>query len=109
MVPPPADGVEVMVGGVSVVEYVGLKEPGSIVSQRGASVTEKEMSVAVADVYDPSESMVAPMVQVPDVTKATRPDRLLMVQAPVVELVKCLVPEPALGVEVIVGGVSVVE
>jgi hypothetical protein len=46
------------------------------------------------------------MVQVPTVTKATKPVVELIVQTPVVELINVLAPVPAEAVAVIVGGVA---
>ena len=86
MVPAPALGVEVMVGGVAVMLYDEVYEPPSMARVREASVTENETVLAVAAAYVPSVAMVAPMVQVPGATKATRPLEAFTVQTDGVEL-----------------------
>ena len=105
-VPLPALGVEVRVGGVAVMLYVDVYDPPSITMVRGASVTVKLTSVAVAAAYVPSEVMVAPMVHVPAATNDTTPVEELIVHTPVVDELYTFVPVPADVVDVMVGGVA---
>jgi nitrogen fixation protein len=108
-VPVPADGVEVSVGGVSSNPYADTYDPPSMAMVRGASATANDTSLAVAAPYVPSVAIDAPIVQVPTDTNVTSPEEALMVQTPVVELEYVLVPVPADGVEVMVGGVASTE
>ncbi len=57
-----------------------MYEPESIVCVRVASVTAKEMVLAVAPAYVVSAAMEEPIVHVPAVTNATSPELELMVQ-----------------------------
>jgi hypothetical protein len=104
--PPPAETDDVMVGGASVVMYVAVKLPESIVRPRGFSVTENEMLGEVAAPKVIPELMAAVTVQFPAARKDTAPDTESMVQIAVEELEKLFVPSPspAEAVAVIVGG-----
>ena len=106
--PTPADGVAVIVGGVSEITY-GPESPLRL-SVRDVAVTVKLLDVAVAAAYPLAAVIDELMVHVPASTKATRPLEELTVQILVVELENDLVPElfPADAVADIVGGVAVI-
>ena len=103
-VPPPSEAVDVIVGFVPAVKAYELEyEPESIVKVREAAVIVKLIELAVAAAYPASAAIVAPIVQVPVPTKATRPDDELTVHTEVFVLEYDFVPLPAEAVDVIVG------
>ncbi len=86
MVPAPAEGVEVIVGGVAVVAYVEVYDPESMTCVLAVRVTVKLIVLALATAYVASAPIEEPIVHVPAVTNATTPVEELIVHTGVVEL-----------------------
>jgi hypothetical protein len=84
--PPPADAVEVIVGGGSVSSYEDEYDDASIVNVRLSSVIVKVLVEEVAVAYPDDAAILAEIEQLPVATKATTPLEALTVQIDAVEL-----------------------
>ena len=71
--PPPADAVEVIVGGGSVSSYEDEYDDASIVNVRLSSVIVKVLVEEVAVAYPDDAAILAEIEQLPVATKATTP------------------------------------
>jgi len=109
LVPAPADGDAVKVGPAPLATYDDRYELLSIESVRGASVRVNDTLGELTCPYVPSPEMLALTVHVPALTNVTAPEAELIVQTSVVRLVNEVVPLPADGVAVIVGGTATSE